>query len=309
MSFPARKANENLGNFVHPCMSEKYGTMIECKNISIWEIRTAFHNARNLGLFTPATVELAPLAETYGKDPMINIPKDVFGIHCVSLMVGLDCSTYRLVVHPDAFRLSGKCTPWLVIDNCDLISTDFGFLTSFILLELLKLQNCHHVDRAIWSASTGPLLLTNLTQLFITNSSGLNNWTQFPHFTRGLENVRLAKNGIRIEAMNRILEWLWSFSTNSLETLWINYNSLTRIPQSLSSFNALKFLRLESQEAPGLGSIPAGALHLSSPSVKLLNLEDCGITNIEPGAIQGAIINFKHMAEHFKKIIISYGST
>lgn len=288
MSLSALDANLKNGTFVHPCIHKNYGSLIECTNISTGEIRTAFQDSYHIGVFTPSMVILAPLAEDEN-DPKINIPRDLFGIYCVGDRVIMDCfSRYRLVVHPDAFRFSGNCTTWLDIENCDLNSTNFAFLASFKQLVNFQIYNCHHVGHATWSGTK--LVLTNLARFSIWKSSGLNNWTQFPHFTQGLKTASLAENGIGNEAMDRILEWLSSFSANTLEDLWIRENALTRIPQPLSPFTALKVLDMRKQKAPGLGSIPAGALHLSSSvSLQMLELGECGIINIEPGAIQGAI--------------------
>lgn len=275
------QANYNI-NFVYPCVSTGFGTNINCSNINLYEVRTAFHNADN-DIFRPLIVLLSPLAEEEG-DFMINIPEDVLGIHCVIIVVIIDCSNHPLRVHLDAFRLSGECTPSLEIKKCDLNSTDFGFLEHFGQLNFFQIESCNHVDLALWS--TVPLL-ANLSEISMVGSSSLNNWTHFPHLTRALLRVTLSSSDIDNVAMDRILRWISNFSANSLTHLWISQNSLTRIPQPLSLFTVLNTLDMNNQAVPGLGSIPTGALRLSSPNVQQLNLQDCGIETIDPGAIQG----------------------
>lgn len=294
--FSVRKANENI-NFVYPCMSRGFGTHIECRNITLSDVRTAFHNASH-GLFFPSIVLLAPLVD-YGEDKMIKIPADLLGDHSVDKVL-IDCSTCRLSVHPDAFRFSASSTYGLVIKYCDLSSTDFNFLKSFRKLEVFELKNCDNVNLALWN-STAPL--PTILSLIITKSNDLNKWTQFPHLTGGLQSVDFSENSIGNEAMDRILRWISSFSASILTDLTISHNNLTSIPQLLTSFTVLDFLDLRSQHEPGLGLIPAGALNLSSPILEMVILEDCGITAIEPGAIQGVFYIFKHSRPY--KIIIT----
>lgn len=274
------------------------GFVVECRNISIWDVRTAFHKA-NSYLFFPQAVHLSPLADD-GEDPMINIYEDLLGIHSVTEYIDINCSKNRLTIHSHAFRLSGRSTRELKIISCDLNSTDLGFLSSFERLSWLTFKYCDHFDLALWSNSAP--LLTNLNDLSIIESSDLNKWNMFPHLTRGLLLVTLSGNGIGNDAMDRILQWISSFSASTLYSLGISYNNLTRIPPLVSSFNELSSLDMMGQEEPGLGSLPSGALKLS-PSLEFhrLNLLDCGITTIEPGAFQGV---FLKSSEDSKMIVL-----
>lgn len=256
-----------------------------------------FHNA-NHSFFAPYAVTLAPLAEYGDQDQEINIPENILGSHYVNGFIQIDCSKHRLSIHPDAFRLSGRSTQLLGIRNCDLNSTDLaGLLSDFKQLDTFFIEKCNHLDLAIWSNTA--LFLTNLTSLSIVESRDLNKWFQFPNVTgKMLSELTLIKNKIDNVAMDRILRWISSFAVNSLNTLHIRHNNLTRIPKILPSFTALINFNMRSQAVPGLGSIPTGALHLSSRMVEQLDLEDCGITKIEPGAIQGVFK--KHKLKSFR---------
>lgn len=266
-------------NFVDPCFSYDFGSNIICRNMSTLTVQTAFHNVHQ-SHFNPVSVIIDPLPDEED-DTVVNIPAEVLGIHCLE-RIEISCSTYELVVHPDAFRSSGKCTQYLAIGNCYLRSTDFSFLKHFKRLRSLGFNRCAHVNR--WSSSEP--ILANLSDLTISESSDMNNWSQFPNLTGGLYKVEVPFNNIGDVAMERILRWITSFSANTLKELRISNNALTRVPQPLSSFTLLNLLSMSSQKAPGLGSIPVGALHLSS-AVQVLYLDDCGITAIERGALQG----------------------
>lgn len=93
-----------------------------------------------------------------------------------------------------------------------------------------------------------------------------------------------------------ILNWLLISSSDTLQYCYVDGNALTRFPAKLSLFKNLEDVTLSHQTDynSGIPFLPNGS-YASTASIKQLDLSDCGIELIEPGAFSG---NFNRVSPH-----------
>ena len=87
------------------------------------------------------------------------------------------------------------------------------------------------------------------------------------------------------EITDRVLQNLVNSSSETLEVLFMSSANLTRIPHHLSSFYRLHQLQIFCF-APTIKVIETGALNFSAPITKV-EIQNCGIKEIQPGALLG----------------------
>ena len=224
---------------------------------------------------------------------MPEIPSNILAKHQVRNQIELYCLSSdgiqqqqlgQLRIHSEAFSLSQNFTQGVQICACDISHLEFHFLRGFHQLKYLVFRTIAKVYLADWT--TFPLL-SKLEHLRIVESTGLNEWNQFPILANGLTLVDLERNAIHQDAMNRILQWLHDSPTiNTLVELNIKRNLLTRIPKAIPSFTSLAYIFLGSN--PINGTICAGSfISTSLITIKKLFLDCAPFESIEPGAIQG----------------------
>lgn len=123
--------------------------------------------------------------------------------------------------------------------------------------------------------------------------SGLGEIANFPTLINGLKYIAFLPiddyETSADETIDRLLKWVLISSSNTLQYITIEYfREMTKIPQQIPSFKALKYLQLQHN---GISVIRSGSLHFSVP-VTFLSLQDNQIESIEPGAFKGMIIHF-----------------
>ena len=142
------------------------------------------------------------------------------------------------------------------------------------------MQNVHH------SLPTLPSDLPNLQLLDFQGCSGLRELTNFPNLTNGLTffSLKAVSEILDDETLSKMLDWVLLSSSNTLEYLRIEEsNSITQVPQHISSFKALKSLIFRYNN---VSTIKTGLFNLTAP-VTYLHLHANGIKFIEPGAFHG----------------------
>lgn len=264
------------------CHHYSYGDEVYCNNVPLAEVANVFKRT------TPAELYRFDLYLPRTEEASHTLPAHLLNNHRVTFRIELHCPTshdHKLFLHPDAFLLSRESAQLLWIYDCDTTGLDFEFLYGFDALRYIYLYYSSNVHLAQWA--TLPELL-QLTRLYVINSTGLNEWTQFPTLARGLTDFILDNDNINDVAMDRILSWAAESSANSLKYLSIPQNDLTRIPsQAISRFTLLEQLFLGNQRR-GIPVIPAGALSFQS-RISQLGINSDGVSTIEPGAFQGNI--------------------
>ena len=212
------------------------------------------------------------------------IPANLLGIHQKMGEIRLACesTTTKLKINPDAFRKS----PYIfVIFRCDISELDFHFLREFLNLYGLFFNSVANLYLADWS-SLPPL--PNLNELRFIDATGLAEWDQFPKLISGLSRVMISNCAMDDAAIDRILKWLISTPTkNTLNSLMISFNVLTKIPRQISFFENSSLVDI-AISVNSISTLRSGSFNFSAffPVVHL-NLQSNGIEWIDPGSFQG----------------------
>lgn len=197
-------------------------------------------------------------------------------------------SQRQLRIHPDAFRPSRNYTRLVKITYCDLSRLNFSFLEGFTQLNTLYIANSVKVHQAGWGSLKN---LPNLSTLYIQRFR-VNGWKTFPRLDNGLKKVVFCLGDVEDATMDRILHWLTSTFSETLQGLYLNSDSLTRFPVQIALFKQLEDAFLSSQAGYNIGiSFLANGSYVRSESLRNLDLVKCGIKYIEPGAFLGEIKN------------------
>lgn len=216
------------------------------------------------------------------------LPADLLTNHRITNEIRLFCPNrgamdYQMEIHPEAFRASRNFTKKLLIQFCDVSRLEFSFLEGFENLFDLSIDFSFNIHLARWISLPK---LPSLSWMGFVQSTGLDDWSEFPVLVNGLTFIDLQTNWIGDDAMDRITQWALRYSYQSLETLWIFNNALNKIPENISNFEKLASLWLGNQRDRGMHAILNGSLAFTAPLMEL-QLQDCGIETIEPGAFKG----------------------
>ncbi len=187
----------------------------------------------------------------------------------------------QLKIDQRAFTTSQGTTQTLAINFCDLSQQSFAYLTGFI-----KLRAMSFFSTANLQADFNNLpVLNSLDSLTINNSTGINQLQIFPSLARGLITFFIGNNVDMNDAtMDRFMTWISTRSTDTLESLTINGNRLTRIPASLGLFQKLNYFSANSNNFAS--TITTGLLSFST-QVRLIYLAQAGVTAFQAGAFSG----------------------
>jgi len=207
----------------------------------------------------------------------------------------------RMKVNVSAFRSSKSYMRSLEIQNVNGIDLDFSFLTGFHQLNNLTFKDVFNIHRCL------PTLpeLPNLILLDCHSCSALGEFTSFPKLVNGLKYTAFwpineyERDGD--ETINKILNWLLLSSSDSLQYITIErFTTLTKVPQQIPLFKALKHLSLQGN---GIETISPGILTFSVPVI-YLDLQNNGIKVIEPGAFQGKLKKYIYLLVIAKCIVL-----
>ena len=242
---------------------------VECDQVSSDEIVEAF--SRN------TTTNLIRLFLKLS-DNSSHLPADLLGENRAE-EIDLTCMNrdFDLTVDRDAFRNSASSLLSLFIFDCPLSATEFVFLTGFQVINYFQILN-----------STFPSLgdlpkLPSLYELIISECSDFTEWGK-PDLTSLVE-FRLGYNLLGDQTVDEILDSILAMSSDpSLQTLILQNNNLTRIPESVHLFPNLTDLNMDGNTIP---IIKAGSITFGTADFVYLRLEDLSMAAIEPGAFQG----------------------
>ena len=261
---------------------------IFCKNIMANEIRKVFElkDKRNNEIKEIDNIRLSIL-------PIWDIPSNLLAKHRVRSQIELYCPAIDRVIQArqkglikidsDSFSSSRNFTQEIQISACDIKHLSLKFLVGFLQLKSLVFRNVDKVHMANWTSLP---LLPKLEKLVIIESTGMNEWSQFPNLANGLIHVDFERNDIGDIAMDRIMQWLIDSPTvDTLEYLRFNRNKLTSIPKHLSSFRSLAYIFMSNNAFNK--TIHTGAFISQAAAIFQLILDSTGIEMMEPNAIQG----------------------
>ena len=269
-----------------PCHLSNVGVI--CNQVSLKEVKrvfslTSFHGLPSVKLVLKPYIS----TETF-------IPEDILGNKRVlEIWIEYPQGTVQnkstsLQVDPNAFRATKNYTRTFTLNNFDCVLLDLSFLSGFDKLNTLTFGNLGNIHFCLPSLPT----LSGLVKLGIDYCLGLNELYSFPLIKTGLKGFSFI--GITEECdcflrytdetVDRVLEWVFISSGNTLEELKIaDMAEMTKVPHRISSFKSLTKLKMYNNN---ISTIKTGDLSFNAP-VLLLDITKNNITQIEPGALRG----------------------
>ena len=200
-------------------------------------------------------------------------------------------------IHPEAFGFSRNITEDFKLTSLDMSKLNFSFLTDFHQLTRIIISHAINVNLL------GLPLLSSLSDLSITYSSGFNEWTNNPLSKNEPHTLILDHNALDDDIVDRFLDWIIQGPVkDSLTHLHLSGNAMTRIPQKIKIFTRLFAIFLDRQQAPGFGNI--SPLYSTSflGFARDLHLTSCFITDLEMNAFEGFNFNTQN---HFFVLLTS----
>ena len=273
-----------------PCVCGDYptfGLYVICEAVSIENIVSVFNRTTDTDIFW---LQLRPLPTVEGRG--VALPADLLSgkraraidLYCPNVVNG---DLFRLTIDPLALSSSEDLMEYFYVLGCDLSQQmNFNFLTGFNKLYNLYLYGSTNVQ-GIQNLPSLP----NLDTLSINQCTGLDLITNFPgQSVPGLLQVYLTDNNLDDQTTERILTSIVSStSVNTLNTLSLAYNRLTKIPPQVLSFTQVKDLSLSGNNIP---FIPSTSLALKAPRIDRLALTNVSLTDIEPGALRSITFHY-----------------
>jgi len=258
---------------------------VMCYEIALAEVASVFKRTTTADLYR-FTLYFSPT------DPTKTIPADLLNNHRTEVtLIYCRPTDSPLIVDSQAFRSSQNLMTVLFLRDCDMSQLNFDFLSEFNKIWRIGLESMSNVGQANWASF--PQFLPSFNSLLIRKSTGLNEWSAFPQLAGGSADLYLSTNDIQDDAMNRVLNWTFQYSANTLNSLDLRSNELTQIPKQLqapNSFPNLQYLNLDDQKT-GIPLITTGSISCpSSPSNYYLYASKNRITTIDAGAFQGYFI-------------------
>lgn len=259
-------------------------TGIKCVDVNLPDVSMAFKNHKDLDvkvfiLHFPRSCDI--IADLIGNHHRIT---DKIDLRCSKTDY---FSLQQLTVHPDAFRSSRNYTRSLKIAKCNLKRLDFAFFNGFSQVEKLIIVDSVNVHQIDWRSFVPSPRFYSLE----IQRCRLNAWKTFPRLNVGLENVMLYSTDIGDATMDRTLNWLINTSSETLQDLSTPRGSVRHFPTKISLFKNLKSFQLYGQIIYdiGISYLPYGS-YVNSGSLRALQLSQCGIEFLEPGAFSGKLL-------------------
>lgn len=250
-----------------PFTVEENVVNVVCDQVAAEDIKDAF--SRN------STTNLVRLFLTISQNASY-LPSDLLG-DSRAKEIGLTCidRDFQLQVDRYAFTDSSKTVSRLEIKGCSIDQLEFSFLTNFTVLNEVDVTN------SSFPALSDLPVLPHLRGLVITNCPSFTKWGE-PNLSSVVE-FWLNQNMLNDEDIDTILRSIPT-ANNSLKSLMLFGNNLTRIPEKLHLLNELTTLNLDGNTIP---VIPTGSLAFSAPDFHYLRLEGLSLQFIEPEGLSG----------------------
>lgn len=263
------RADECLEDF-SPCTCLPFETgviNVECDQIPYTDVLAIFDR-------TTTTNEIR-LFLTLSENTA-SIPANLLGANKAK-DISLEClnRNFEVQVNVDAFRNSQTIGLLFMINGCSLNQMSLAFLSNFGMLNNLIITNSTFPNMSTLPA------LPSLYRLIVTNCQGFTTWGN--PALGSVHELYLNSNSLGDTVVSGILSNILA-SSNSLESLYLHSNSLTRVPDAIRSFSMLSTLDLNDNEIP---VVTTGSLVFSAPVVKYVRLEGVSLNTIQSGAFQG----------------------
>lgn len=199
----------------------------------------------------------------------------------------LDGANNRNVMEVNSLAFDGGAVNNFYISNCDV--SNVTFLSGMGPMMEIKFENSSNLHEFLPTIPTD----FEMSSLHITkcrNMDLIDGIDKLPNLLNGIQEFTATDNeDLNDETVDLFLTWLTIFSTNTLETVDIVNNKLTKLPSSIFFYRSIKLRNFRFNE----NNIQTGILEEDSvtfvtPSY-ILDLSNCGIHTLKPGAIKGIV--------------------
>ena len=252
---------------------------VSCYKVSVEIVRDVFQRVNDPEIYY---LDFYPLADATTNT--ISITADLLGNTSMTSGIYIRCYDTKypnLVIDPLAFRASQNSLVSFQVDNFDLaLQKDFSFLGGFNKLESLYISNVNNLTAFQYLPP-----LPSLQTLTLGGCPELNQ-IPFPDLSPAkLKHLQLYNSDISDQEADEIVASLAeSNSADSLEGLYFDGNSLTRIPSQVgSAFPQLKIFNLGWNN---ISHIPSSSLTFAYP-LEALVLFSNRLKTIKSGAFRG----------------------
>lgn len=219
-----------------------------------------------------------------------NIPANLIGNQTVRELV-LSCPTrrnYSLSVDRLALTSTKEVTATLYIENCDLKTLDWSFLSGFSLLESLYIDYSSNLPNTFYTLPTSSL--TRLVMFSLNNVLGIegfnNNSLKFPKpVPNGIASLWIwFCDNITDTTMDNILtKWVTPTSADSMNSFQLAGADITRIPSDIFKYTQLEDVTIF--DCFKLSTIQYRSFNFEK--VPTIYLDHNVISSVSPGAFSG----------------------
>ena len=253
------------------CLPFETGVInVDCDQVPFTEIQAAFDRT--------TTTNLIRLFLTLFDTTTSSVPANILGSNRAS-EIWMTClnRNFQLLVNGDGFLNSQTTATIVAMEGCSLDQINLAFLNNFSALYELIIRNS-----TFPAMSTLPAL-PSLYRLIVSNCQNFKTWGN-PSLG-SVHELYVHSNNLGDDVVSGILSSLLS-SSNSLESLYLQSNALTKVPDAVRSFTKLSTLNLNDNLIP---VITTGSLAFSVPEVRYVRLEGISLNTIQAGAFQGIV--------------------
>ena len=255
-----------------------------CNRVSLTQVKSVFTN--NIKTYYIPSLVLTPSPS----DSIIIA--NVTANHTIgSLTINCPNRITPLQVDPSAFINTKLATSSLSVQNCNLSSLNWTFLTGFSNLSSLSISTGSDLHQTFYTLPTSTL--TMLSSMGLYSIMGMNNFYNTSSKFKWPAPVPNGLNSVEIEynydlSDNGLEHFFTRFLTPSAEDtltyLTIAANNMTFLPVDIQKFNQLQTAQFFENLQPW--SLPKGSFNFQQPA-NVLYLDDTSINSIASGAFSG----------------------
>lgn len=200
--------------------------------------------------------------------------------------LALSCQdqSFYLLVDANSMKATQSSLVSLEIRGCNLARFNFGFLGGFDHIERIKIDQSTFPTSATLESIP---ILEKWQSLEITNCTGQVEWSTPPSIG-SITELNLENNMMGDDAVMDILDSVLTYN-NILEVINLKNNSLTEVPELISSFPNLRSFDMAGNV---IMHLPLGSFKVSSLNVTFIGLEHLSLNKVDPEAFQGTVNQF-----------------
>ena len=248
---------------------------IKCIDVGVSDVMNVFNRTHTVEL---SDITFSMKESEFIPDNWISDKKSTYLYFTCNSFIPMTVSRY-------AFHVTKNYTTVFDFSDCLFQDSDLSFVDGFIYLSSLYFNRVHEIGRLF---STFPTHLPSIAYLKFVNCFGWNTLTSAPSPIVGstrLVRLDIAQStDLNDDVMDVVIDWaVQSFTVTSF---YLYSNNLKRIPHKLGFFGQIATLDISKND---FRRIPAGSLKFTSDVLKLIDISNCGVEEIDAGAFEGII--------------------